>query len=58
MRAFKLKSTVPVKMTLTSCDGQPLTTGVRHHPGHQIQQLDDLGSGDRRNADRRGDDGQ
>jgi hypothetical protein len=32
VRAFKLKSTVPVKMTLTSCDGQPLTTGV-----HTIQ---------------------
>jgi hypothetical protein len=32
VRAFKLKSTVPVKMTLTNCDGQPLTTGV-----HTIQ---------------------
>jgi hypothetical protein len=32
LRAFKLKSTVPVKMTLTDCDGQPLTTGV-----HTIQ---------------------
>jgi hypothetical protein len=32
VRAFKLKSTVPVKMTLTTCDGQPLTTGV-----HTIQ---------------------
>jgi hypothetical protein len=32
VRAFKLKSTVPVKMTLTDCDGQPLTTGV-----HTIQ---------------------
>jgi len=30
--AFKLKSTVPVKMTLTACDGQPLTTGA-----HTIQ---------------------
>ncbi|MCI0362613.1 MAG: PxKF domain-containing protein, partial [Phycisphaerales bacterium] len=34
VRAFKLKSTVPVKMTLTSCDGQPLTTGV-----HTIQMI-------------------
>ena len=32
VRAFKLKSTVPVKMTLTTCDGQPLATGV-----HTIQ---------------------
>jgi len=32
VRAFRLKSTVPVKMTLTTCDGQPLTTGV-----HTIQ---------------------
>jgi hypothetical protein len=32
VRAFKLKSTVPVKMTLTACDGQPLATGV-----HTIQ---------------------
>lgn len=32
VRAFKLKSTVPVKMTLTACDGQPLTTGI-----HTIQ---------------------
>ncbi len=32
LRAFKLKSTAPVKMTLTDCDGQPLATGV-----HTIQ---------------------
>ena len=32
VRAFKLKSTVPVKITLTDCDGQPLKTGV-----HTIQ---------------------
>jgi hypothetical protein len=32
VRAFKLKSTVPVKMTLSTCDGQPLATGV-----HTIQ---------------------
>lgn len=32
VRAFKLKSPVPVKITITGCDGQLLTTGV-----HTIQ---------------------
>jgi hypothetical protein len=32
VRAFKLKSTVPVKMTLSACDGQPVASGV-----HTIQ---------------------
>ena len=32
VRAFKLKSTVPVKMTLTTCDGAPVISGV-----HTIQ---------------------
>jgi len=34
LRAFKLKSTIPVKMTLTDCEGQPLATGV-----HTIQAI-------------------
>jgi sugar lactone lactonase YvrE len=32
VRAFKLNSTIPIKMTLARCDGSPLTTGV-----HTIQ---------------------
>jgi hypothetical protein len=32
LRAFKLKSTIPIKMTLARCDGSPLTTGA-----HTIQ---------------------
>ena len=32
VRAFKLKSTAPVRMTLTDCDGQPVTSGT-----HTIQ---------------------
>jgi hypothetical protein len=28
VRAFKLKSTIPVKMVLTNCDGTPVITGV------------------------------
>jgi hypothetical protein len=28
LRTFKLKSTVPIKMTLTQCDGTPVTDGV------------------------------
>ena len=58
VRAFRLKSTVPVKMTLTSCDGRPLATGVHTIQVIKFGKLDDLRPADRRNADRRGDDRQ
>jgi hypothetical protein len=46
VRAFKLKSTVPVKMPLTDCDRAAAHHRRSHYPGHQVQQRDDLGCAD------------
>ena len=53
VRAFKLNSTIPVKFSAT-CFGATAHDRHSHVAGNQVQQLNDVGCADRRDANRLG----